>query len=369
MHLYRRGDVGPAIAEMRAKLAALGLLPVDGSEAFDDDCDRAIRGFQQARGLRVDGLVGPETYRTLDEARWQLGDRVLSFSVTHPFVGDDVAELQHRLLDLGFDAGRSDGILGPRTATALREFQRNVGLVADGTCGPKTLRALRQLSRTVTGGRPDMMREEMRLLAGGAALAGKVVVIDPGHGDRDRGAQGHGLDEAGVVEDLAARLEGRLGAVGVAAYLTRGSDNGPADEIRAQFANNAGADLLVSLHSDAAPSPGCNGVATFYYRGTRGGSAVGERLADLVRGEIVARTDLLDCGTHPKTWELLRLTRMPAVRVEVGYLTNPGDAARLGAPEFRDTIAEAIVAGIRRLYLPRDLDVSTGQLALPALAS
>jgi N-acetylmuramoyl-L-alanine amidase len=112
-------------------------------------------------------------------------------------------------------------------------------------------------------------------------------------------------------------------------------------------------------------------VATYFYgvthadRTTR--SAVGERLAELVQSEIVARTDLLDCRTHPKGWQLLRLTRMPAIRVDVGYLTAEGDAARLRSPEFRDTLAEAIVAGVQRLYLPADRDVATGQVRLPAL--
>ncbi len=52
------------------------------------------------------------------------------------------------------------------------------------------------------------------------------------------------------------------------------------------------------------------------------------------------------------TWDLLRRTRMPAVRLDLGYLTNPGDAARLADPSFRDLVAEAIVVAVQRLYLP-----------------
>ena len=134
MQVYRRGDSGPAIAEIRDKLTRLDLLsrPVGGPvDHYDEALDRAVRTFQQGRGLRVDGVVGTETYRALDEARWRLGDRTLSQTVNHPYVGDDVAALQQRLLDLGFDPGRCDGIFGSRTAAALREFQRNVGLTAD----------------------------------------------------------------------------------------------------------------------------------------------------------------------------------------------------------------------------------------------
>ena len=92
------------------------------------------------------------------------------------------------------------------------------------------------------------------------------------------------------------------------------------------------------------------------------------RLAQLAQNEIVARTDLLDCRIHSKTWQLLRMTRMPAVRIDVGYVTNARDAARLGTAEFRDAVAEAVVAAVQRLYLPPDRDIATGQFRMPALA-
>ncbi|MBV9368352.1 MAG: N-acetylmuramoyl-L-alanine amidase, partial [Frankiales bacterium] len=111
--------------------------------------------------------------------------------------------------------------------------------------------------------------------------------------------------------------------------------------------------------------------ATYYYGATLRDrhvrSVVGERLATLIQRELVARTDLLDCRTHPKAWTLLRLTKMPAVRVDAGYVTAAGDARRLADPEFRDTVAEAIVAAIQRLFLPEDRDIPTGQFRMPAL--
>lgn len=390
---YRLGDHGPAVAEIRAKLAVLGLLPDEPSEraadlvaaTFDEACDRAVRTFQQQRGLSVDGVVGRETYLALDEARWRLGDRVLFYAAGRPFAGDDVAVLQQRLLDMGFDAGRADGIFGAATESALRDFQQNYGLATDGTCGPATLRALDRLTRTVKGGSATGMRESEVLHRSGITLANKLVILDPGHGGEDRGHTANGLHEAEIVEDIAARIEGRLTAAGVSAFLTRGAepfvegDDAPlSDAERASFANAAEADLLISLHVDGDADPSCHGVATFYYGALEapagpGGpgqrnavSPVGERFADLVQREVVARTDLLDCRTHPKTWELLRRTRMPAVRLEVGYLTNPSDAERLAAAEFRDSVAEAVVAAVQRLYLPPDDDTPTGTIRITA---
>jgi N-acetylmuramoyl-L-alanine amidase len=79
------------------------------------------------------------------------------------------------------------------------------------------------------------------------------------------------------------------------------------------------------------------------------------------------RTGLRNCQTHAKTWELLRLTRMPAVRVEVGYLTSPADRAKLIDPLFRDRAVEAIVAAVQRMYYPVEDDVPTGSIDVSSL--
>lgn len=392
---YRRGDAGPAVAEIRTKLRVLGLLrglrPAEaGGEprvveldaaTFDEDTDRAVRAFQQQRGILVDGIVGPVTYHALDEARWRLGDRILFYVPGRLMAGDDVAALQQRLLDMGFDLGRVDGLFGVETEQALREFQRNVGLVADGTCGPATFKALDRLSRTVTGGSPQAMRESEAITSAGSTLAGKLVIVDPGHGGPDPDARSAPsaapqqlgpIGEGQLLYDLASRVEGRLTATGASAFLTRGPEPAGAElsaADRAAFANAAGADLLISLHTAAHPNPQARGVATFYWGNDRLGhhSTIGQRFASLVQREICARTDLLDCRAHAINLDLLRRTRMPAVRVEVGYLTNPGDAARLRDPQFRDVVAEAVVVAVQRLYLPPEEDAQTGFLRIPAL--
>ncbi|HEX4977499.1 MAG TPA: peptidoglycan-binding protein [Nocardioides sp.] len=364
---YRRGDTGPAVADIRDRLTALGLLAVrDGGVAqFDDTLDRAVRAFQQHRGLVVDGVVGPATYRVLDEARWRLGDRLLTFLPGNLLAGDDVVALQQRLLDLGFKVGRVDGRFGPQTEQAVREFQRNVGVPPDGTCGPATLKALSRLAPLVRGGRPNKMRTEERLRRAGPQLSGKVVVVDAGAARMPDPALQDEADR--IALDLARRVEGRLLVTGVQAFLThQGGPTPPSDDERADLANRTGAHLCISLHVDAAPHPEAAGVSTYFFglesHGAR--SSAGERFAGLVQREIVARTDLVDLRCHAKSWDLLRRTRMPAVRVDVGYLTNAHDAARLADPAFRDVVAEAVVVAVQRMYLSPETDARTGLLRL-----
>ena len=367
MQLLRRGDAGPPVAEVRAALEAMGVLEAVavGSGRFDNALEHAVRVFQQQRGLITDGIVGPATYRALRDARWALGDRMLRFDPAGPMTGDDVFALQERLLELGYDSGRADGVFGRQTEQALRSFQRDYGMSPDGMCGPRTLRHLGYLGRKVTGGRPGLLREQERLHRAGPRLSGKRIVIDPGHGGRDRGvtigSDRTAVTEADLVSDIARRLEGRMAAAGMEALLSRGPHDCPSDAERAGFANSAGADVLLSLHVDADPSPSANGLAAFHF-GTGNGatSTVGEALAGFIHRELLARTRMLDCGVHPRPWELLRLTRMPAVRVEIGYLTNDRDRAALLDPAFRDIVAEGILVAVKRLYLLGQDDKPTG---------
>lgn len=370
MTIFRRGDAGPAVAEIRDRLVRLHLLEdrhTDGSGSiddavFDDDMDAAVRHFQQQSGLTADGIVGPQTFRRLEEARWQLGDRLLTFQPSHLLTGDDVAELQRRLIQLGFDAGRVDGVFGKRTDKALREFQRNVGLAGDGVFGPGTFKAIQQLKRSVVGGRPQYLREEHAWESTRTGVADKVVVIDPGHGGpQDLGCAAEGIYESDLVLDIASRVEGRLAALGVTVLMTRSASSNLPTSLdqgqRAAFANETGADVVISLHIDRNVNSSASGVAGFYYGNDALGtaSAMGHRLADVLVDEISTRTDLANLHTHSRTWDLLRMTRMTAVRLELGYLTSPHDRSLLVKPTFRDGLAEAIAEGLIRFFSPATL--------------
>lgn len=386
MQELRRGDVGPAIAEIRGTLAALNLLTestetnghangsIEGDlhaepdAVFDAPVEQAVRAFQQQRGLIIDGIVGPATYRALRDSTYQLGGRPLAYLVSAPISGDDVLALQERLLALGYDAGRPNSVFGAQTEQALRSFQRDFGVTVDGICGAETVRALHRLSPRTGGGRPVLMREQEQVRTAGPLLRGKRIVIDPGHGGPDTGVSVDGVHEADLVWDLARRLEGRMVATGMEALLSRGQDQCPSEPDRAQFANDAGADLFLSLHSDKNPSPLARGMASFHF-GTGNGatSTIGEALAGFIQRELVARTGMPDCRTHPKTWDSLRLTRCPAVRMEIGYLTNPTDRALLTDAAFRDVVAEGILVAVKRLYLLGENDQPTGTFTFAEL--
>ena len=355
--MIKPGDRGDVVTTVTNTLHRLGFIKEVSAE-YSRDVEAAVRAFQQARGLTVTGLIDIPTERSLEEARWKLGDR--SLSLTQPLMrGDDVATLQNRLVDMGFDPGRVDGIFGPRTEHAVKEFQKSVGVVVDGICGAGTVIALMRLVRTVTGGAPSELRAQADRAKRGPALADKVVVLDPSPR----------AEISELTFDIASKVEGRLIALGVSVTLTRGKTGTPSENERIQIANEADADLMITFDVDHYRNEKAQGVATYFYGSDLHGvhSLVGEKFATLVQREICARTDLLSNRTHAKTWDLLRLTKSPTVVINLGYITNPRDSQRIQDPVFRDTVAEGLVVAIQRLYLSAEEDAKTGTLRIEDL--
>jgi N-acetylmuramoyl-L-alanine amidase len=372
---FRVGDRSPRVAEARSTLARLGLLPgyepdlsdkyAEEDKLFDDSLSHVLKAFQQSRGIVPSGNIDDMTLRELRHASYELGNRVLSYQPNNELVGDDVTQLQDQLQELGFYSHRIDGHFGPGTYEALANFQLNSGLQDDGVCGPETIRALKLLGRRITGGSPHAIREREQVRNAGPMLAGKRVVIDPALGGTHKGHVVQGpygqITEEEIIWDLASRIEGRMIAAGMETIKSRPRMDNPSATARADVANAFGADLIISLKCDHYPNEKANGIATFYFGSDTGNSSLtGETLSGYIQREIVARTNLQNCGSHARTWEMLRFTQAPTVEVVLGYLSNPGDVAQLTDPAVRDAMAEAVVVAVKRLYLLDRDDAPTG---------
>lgn len=323
----RRGSHGEAVRDLQARLVALGQdVGADEPGEFGDGTEAAIRTFQEARRLRVDGVVGRQTWATVVESGFALGDRLLYFR--RPMLrGDDVAELQRRLNALGFDAGREDGILGLESHDALLEFQRAAGLAADGICGPTTIGSLVRVGSFA----PDSaarLRERERMRDSAARLAGHKVYVAA----------------APELVALGERVAKELVDEGADALLDASGDD---DATVAMDANRFEADVFLALRA-GDPDCRCAYYATRDFRSESGFAIATEicaQLAPVLPG---------DSKADGRAYAVLRETHMAAVVCE---LIPEGDveAMRTLVTHAGDT-ARAIVRGIQQAIEAPTLD-------------
>jgi N-acetylmuramoyl-L-alanine amidase len=316
--VLRAGATGSAVAELRQSLANAGHGGLAGeTDRFDADTEHAVREFQVKRGLRVDGVCGPETWNALVESGYQLGDRLLYLS--RPFVrGDDVATLQRRLNMLGFHAGREDGIFGPQTERALREFQLNFGLAVDGQCGRSTLLGLDQVG-SMSDGAAASVREREALRRDPRRLGSRqlYVAADP---------------------ELA-----RLGAAVARGLLASGArvllGSGRPDSTLADEANRYTADVVIALRAGDEPGSRVTYYATSTFRSERGYSLAVRLTEELTR-------DFGPVNPCGRAYGILRETRMAAVEYQpAGRDERTALETAAAAP---GPLVDAIIRGVRR---------------------
>ena len=352
MRLIRLGDSGPAVVDVQQRLARALDEPLRVDGEFGRTTFEAVRRFQRDRNLPADGIVGPETWRALVESGFTLGSRLLWHS-RRMMRGDDVRELQHRLNQLGFDAGAEDGIFGPLARAAVEEFQRDTGLPVDGVAGPATLATLRRLVRTHQSGGIGIRAREREWLRGlsGRTLAGARILVDPSHGAGDPGHVGpSGVTEAEIAWQISSHLHARLAARGVHVVLSRGPGSNPTGSERARLANEQGVDVAISIGVNALDNRHASGSSTYYFGAPHFVSQGGYQLAALVQDSIVDAGWVPNCRVHPMTWSILRETRMPTVVTEPGFITSPFDEARLTDPVEQERLADTLVEALAGFF-------------------
>lgn len=168
------------------------------------------------------------------------------------------------------------------------------------------------------------------------------IVLDPGHGGKDSGAIGPGgTKEKDVVLAISHLVVSRLAEKGYITHMTRKNDDFMELADRAAFANANNADLFISIHANASTNPLANGTETFYYPN----SVNGRKLATKIHNNLI-KLDLKDRGVKTANFAVLRLTKMPAVLVEVGFISHYTEEKQLNSIEFQISVADAIADGI-----------------------
>ncbi|MBL0386283.1 N-acetylmuramoyl-L-alanine amidase [Tumebacillus sp. ITR2] len=199
-----------------------------------------------------------------------------------------------------------------------------------------------------------------------------TIVIDPGHGGIDPGTVGNGYQEKMLVLQTSLLLRDALRRCGFQVIMTRESDTLPlaggsiGDDLayRAQLANNNNADLFVSWHVDAASSSDVNGVAVWIHPSTRGTRT--DQWAQAIVNGIANSTGQKNRGVYLGDFQVIRDTKMDAVLVESGFITNAVEASNLADTSFQMKEAEGAARAICGIFnIPYNQPVPTPQPSTP----
>ncbi|TWI59817.1 N-acetylmuramoyl-L-alanine amidase [Halalkalibacter nanhaiisediminis] len=184
--------------------------------------------------------------------------------------------------------------------------------------------------------------------SGSTSLAGKVIVVDPGHGGKDPGAVANGVREKDVVLSVGLKLKRKLEAAGATVVMTRSTDVFIELSQRAAIANNRNADAFISIHANAAGASSASGSETFW--NSTHASSDSKKLAEEIQREMIKALDTRDRGVKQGNFSVIRNSRMPSVLVELGFITNATEAKKLASNSFQEDAADAIFKGVSNFY-------------------
>jgi N-acetylmuramoyl-L-alanine amidase len=182
-------------------------------------------------------------------------------------------------------------------------------------------------------------------------LAGQTIVIDAGHGGHDPGAMNNGLVEKEVNLAVSLKVEKYLKAAGVNVVMTR-KDNNTFLELadRAKMSQRVGASSFISIHSNNHSGASANGTETYYYAAASQVAVDSKKLASAIQKRLVLALGTYDRGIKNAGFYVIKYNSVPSALVELGFLSNKDDAAKLGSDAMREKAAQAIYYGIKDYY-------------------
>src|SRR5699024_8168549 len=169
---------------------------------------------------------------------------------------------------------------------------------------------------------------------------GKTVIIDAGHGGRDPGTSGNGIVEKTLVLELAQQTKRQLEANGINVIMTRDSDTFYELAERSQKANASNANLFLSIHANAF-NGSASGIETYWY--DKYASAESQRLASAIQQEVIKETNGRNRGVKKGNFHVIRETKIPSALLEVGFIDNEQEAAKLKQASYKQSVVNGIV--------------------------
>ena len=193
----------------------------------------------------------------------------------------------------------------------------------------------------------------------------KVIYLDAGHGGYESGAAYYGTEEKILNLSVAKKVESRLEKLGYTVIMSRNTDERITLIDRAKEANNSGADIFVSVHHNAMPrNSSVTGIETYYYEydpnyqpqinkdmhNNPERVRKSAELASEIHEALIDNTSAIDRGIRRNTFAVLRETKMPAVLLELGYMSSPAEIAKLKTNSYQNRLADSVAEGIHNYF-------------------
>ena len=316
---FKKGDRHSTISEFKEKLNRVGFSGILVTDYFGDYTEDRIKDFQQYYGIPVTGKMDAQTSLVLDEIYYS------PFQVNNRH--HETNEIKHYLNLFGYGKITVTSFFGSYMEEQVKSFQRDQGLVANGIVDRVTYNKINQIV-------------DERVVK---------IFLDPGHGGRDPGGQGYGLDEKDLVLDITLNLADilRNQYLYVDLKLSRETDKFVALEDRSKMANAWNADFYLSIHTNAHNGR-ANGFESFIFNGSiRSDTRNRQRT---IHNYIMNHLTVLDRGQKRANFSVLRNTTMPALLIEYLFIDNYQDNRLLRTSSYRRFLARISAEAIAESF-------------------
>ncbi|MFJ3388284.1 MULTISPECIES: N-acetylmuramoyl-L-alanine amidase [unclassified Lysinibacillus] len=184
----------------------------------------------------------------------------------------------------------------------------------------------------------------------GNPLKNRIIILDPGHGGKDPGAVVGSYSEKAITLKVGTLVKQKLEAAGAKVYMTRTGDTYPSLQDRVDFTNANYGEIFVSIHVNSAANTAALGTETYYAISTGDMYQEDIDLATFVNNQIVNNLNMKNRGVKEQQYYVIRNTIIPAILVELGFLTNSEDRGKMTNDKYAELFADSIYKGISQYY-------------------
>ncbi|WP_102273768.1 N-acetylmuramoyl-L-alanine amidase [Cytobacillus massiliigabonensis] len=182
-------------------------------------------------------------------------------------------------------------------------------------------------------------------------LKDRIIVVDAGHGAHDPGTSSNGFYEKNITLDVAKRVSAKLQAAGANVVMTRKTDNFLTLQERVDFTKSVYGEIFVSVHVNSAGSSSAKGSETYYDTSNNQNGAQSKLLAHEIQQQLVSQANMTDRKIKDTGFYVIKYNQIPAVLVELGFLSNSEDRSKLTSETYLNKYAEAIYQGVKNYYV------------------